>query len=690
MNIRSALLSALLFTAVSWAAGAEQIILFDFESGPVTDRMHARSVTPELIRSGKGHVLCISSRPTEDWPGITLKPAAGFWNISDFSAMKMDVENTGNNKVKVGLRADNPGSDGSRNCIQTVESFDPGEKRTVILQLSETPFILSKQTEIVGMRGKPGMPKIDTGNVVQLIIFVPKPTETHQFTIDNIRAENKVTRLNSDTFFPFIDEFGQFMHGDWPGKLHKETDFRVNRQKEQAELDSKPGPKEWNKYGGWKGGPRLKATGFFRVEKYRGKWWLVDPDGCLFWSHGPDCVNKWAATGVQGREHYFKVLPGKNSPYDAFYGKGWWAPHGFYKDKVPFRTFNFFQANLKRKYGENAEQAFTDITHRRLRSWGMNTVANWSSRRIYIKRKTPYTATVNIGAPPIEGSQGYWGKFPDVFDPGFKKKLSQALDKKKEETGDPWCIGFFVDNELSWGDETSLALAALSSPGTQKAKVEFINDLKKKYGDIRNLNKTWGTAHASWNALLACAEPPDQGRAYNDLAAFYTKTAETYFRTIHDELEKQGPNLYLGCRFAWVNDRAVRASIKYCDVVSFNKYTTSVEHLKLPDNTDLPVIIGEFHFGALDRGMFHTGLVKAENQKQRAEMYTSYLRGALRNPLIIGAHWFQYKDEPTAGRGDGENYQIGLINVCDTPYPETIEAVRDIGYQMYTYRLQPD
>ena len=44
----------------------------------------------------------------------------------------------------------------------------------------------------------------------------------------------------------------------------------------------------------------------------------------------------------------------------------------------------------------------------------------------------------------------------------------------------------------------------------------------------------------------------------------------------------------------------------------------------------------------------------------------------LGNPLIVGTHWFQYGDQATTGRGDGENYQIGFVDVCDTPYAETI------------------
>jgi hypothetical protein len=44
-------------------------------------------------------------------------------------------------------------------------------------------------------------------------------------------------------------------------------------------------------------------------------------------------------------------------------------------------------------------------------------------------------------------------------------------------------------------------------------------------------------------------------------------------------------------------------------------------------------------------------------------------------------------DEPTTGRAlDGENYQIGFLDSCDTPYPETIAACREVGYRLYAIR----
>jgi len=542
------------------------------------------------------------------------------------------------------------------------------------------------------MRGAPAFNEpIDPAKVTQVLVFLNNPKSDHTFEVLDIRAVGQVQTLDSDTFIPFIDRYGQFKHAAWPGKIQSDADFQTRRDEEEKDLKAHPGSEAWDKWGGWAKGPQLKATGFFRVEKKGDTWWLVDPDGRLFWSHGVDCVCAWnATTPVTDRESYFAELPQAGSPFERFYGTANWAPHGFYKGKPSYRTFNFTAANLQRKYGEESSRVFADLSHRRLRSWGMNTIANWSDASIFEMRRTPYTQTVSIHqAPSLEGSEGYWGKFYDVFDPAFREGVRRGMEGHRgKSAGDPWCLGYFVDNELSWGgQELDLAKWTVASPAGQKAKQAFLDDLKAKYGTVDKLDAAWGTSHASWEAWLESRAVPESDGAKGDLGDFSTRMAETYFQVCREEVKRVAPdNLYLGCRFAEHNDRAVRAAAKSCDVVSFNFYTENVVQEKLPEGVDKPMLVGEFHFGALDRGMFHTGLRGAANQEERAWKYKNYVEGALRHPNIVGTHWFQYGDQATTGRGDGENYQIGFLDVCDTPYPEIVQASREVGEELYSLR----
>ena len=677
--------------ATMTALGQDERVLFDFDGLTDASQIQARDVQVDVVPGASGRELRLRFGHSTDWPGITLVPPEGKCDLSAYRYLAMEARNVGTKSVWLGCRVDNPGADGQKKCAQQGTEVAPGESETLKVDLVATRFRLSKALNLIGMRGAPGHGELDATNVVGLVIFLANPSEDHAFVIDRIRVGGTVELLDADTFLPFIDTFGQFIHRDWPGKTKSVGDLRSRIESEARDLAEHPGPPDRGRYGGWLKGPELEATGFFRVDKHAGKWWLVDPDGLLFWSHGVDCVNPCNNTPVSDRESYFADLPAENSPLSQFYGRGNWAPHGYYKDHSPYRHYDFCRANLYRKYGEEWLEPYIDICHRRLKSWGMNTIANWSDGRISAKRCTPYVGTIHYNAPRIEGSEGYWSKFYDVFDPGFREALRKRMaGEVGKRAGDPWCIGFFVDNELSWGSDTSLASAALASPADQPAKKQLVADLRKTYGTIDALNQAWGSAHASWDALLEARSTPDEDRAAEDLRRFYRRIAEAYFRTVRDAVKEVAPNqLYLGCRFAWVNDIAAGVATAYCDVVSYNRYTYSVEDLALPDGIDRPTIIGEFHFGALDRGMFHTGLRKAKDQAHRAELYEEYVRGALRNPQIVGTHWFQFHSQATTGRGDGENYQIGLLDICDTPYPETIDALRRVGYGMYRYRADP-
>ncbi|TWU36154.1 beta-galactosidase [Novipirellula artificiosorum] len=692
---------ALNFPLVTSCLADRPLLRIDSALDPSVLKPHAVELSVE--HQPDGSVLRMSAGHDYRWPGITITLEGDNRNLSKYGFVAVDVHNVGPKSVGFAVRVDSLDADLESDSLTENQTLAAGETRTVRAALRrKMPDHLKGR--LMGMRSNPeGFSEdqgLDTDAIDKILLFVTKKDHEQTVEISSVRAEgdSKVATIwldsNADPF-PMIDLFGQYAHADWPGKTHSLAELKQNLILEEQDIDANPSPEHWDLYGGYVAGPELKATGHFRVQKYEGKWWLVDPEGRLFWSNGIDCVDTNSAqTPITDREFYFSDLPQRDSPMGGLYGRGNWAPHGYYKDRGRYETFNFTAANLVRKYGEDWRTLSRDLAHRRLRSWGLNTIANWSDENVYRMERTPYVVTCNSAGRRIEGSSGYWGKFPDPFDSEFAESVRRSMEYYRNAANSPWCIGVFVDNELAWGDELSLAKAALQSPSDQPAKQAFVDALKLKYARIENLNETWGTPFASWAALLE--EPlneqtmPDDAKAGDDLRAFYSQIGEQYFRVCRQAVKSAAPNtLYLGCRFAWVNDLAVRASAKHCDVIGFNRYEYSVADYQLPEGVDRPAIIGEFHFGALDRGLFHTGLKPTKNQQARADAYRDYLRGALQNPIWVGAHWFQYGDQAATGRGDGENYQIGFVDVCDTPYPETIQAARQIGDSMYQLRLEP-
>ena len=104
-------------------------------------------------------------------------------------------------------------------------------------------------------------------------------------------------KMSLDAFLPCFDTYGQFKWRDWPGKTKTDGDLKRAAAEEADDLAAHPGPADLDCFGGWSAGPRLKATGRFRTHRdERGKWWLVDPDGRLFWSFGPVRVS--ASSGM--------------------------------------------------------------------------------------------------------------------------------------------------------------------------------------------------------------------------------------------------------------------------------------------------------------------------------------------------------------------------------------------------------
>ena len=485
------------------------------------------------------------------------------------------------------------------------------------------------------------------------------------------RIENppKFYGMTDEEFFPFVDRYGQFVHRDWPGKIRTDADLKRAAAEEARDLAAHPGPRGWDKWGGWADGPQLRATGHFRVEKVKGKWWFVDPDGRLWWSQGPVRVSTGCSlTPYHGRENYFSWLPGADSPFAAFYKPEEKLMWPYYEKWGATNVFDFVLANLYRKYGPDWRQRWRDLAHRRLRSWGANTIANGSAPEVCALRRTPYCDRIDVKARPISGTIAHsgWWPFRDVFDPSFRRCVREQLLAHKAELDDPWCFGFFVDNEHSTGQRPCLGRWTLESPADQPARIEFERRLRAKYGKV-----------------------PEKV-SDEDCGDFSVALLEEYFRIVREEFKSIAPHkLYLGCRYSTPDPFAVYPAEKHVDVMSFNYYrkdVTKFDHL--PAGIDKPVLVGEFHFGALDRGPIHPSCIQVRDQRERAETYRRYLVSALKDPRFVGVHWHQYLDNVPTGRFDGENFQNGWVDVCDTPYAETVEAVRWVGDNMYRIRFE--
>ena len=297
-------------------------------------------------------------------------------------------------------------------------------------------------------------------------------------------------------------------------------------------------------------------------------------------------------------------------------------------------TTDFYQANVRARHGEvefvaNWKRKMSE----RLKAWGFNTVANWSDPALFENPALPFVTNVRVGR-----SRKSWQAFPDVYAEEYVRSAEEdARAQCAHFREERQLIGYFIGNEPRW-PQRNLAERILADP-EPSATQAFARDFK---GDREALLET---------------------------------LSRRYFKTVADAIRKADPNhMILGIRWAGsAPDPVLRANDVF-DVFSINIYRFEPprEQMdRLAKMLDRPIIIGEFHHGAAERG-YAPALVMVKDQTERGVAYQYYLERAAAHPSIAGAHYFQMVDQPVTGRFDGENYNIGFVNQQDLPYPEMV------------------
>jgi hypothetical protein len=432
---------------------------------------------------------------------------------------------------------------------------------------------------------------------------------------------------------PVVDEFGQWMREEWPGKVHSAAELKAAWANEDRRLKQSD-DFGFSPFGGWKARQERK-TGFFHAAAVDGRWWLVDPEGYLFFSSGMDCVGWPDLTQVAGREVLFSKLP-------------------------PGTTENvdFYAANAALRYGSAGGHAsavpklnWKAQQDRRLKAWGFNTVGNWSDKAMFRNSALPFVTNVAVGR-----SDRSWQGFPDVYSDEYVRSAERDAGLQCARfKNEPYLIGYFIGNEPRWPYRNliDLILKDAQSSATQ----EFV----KK----------------------ALAQSGDSPEARNNLLETISRT---YFQLVVNAIRRADPNhMVLGIRWAGrAPDPVLRANDVF-DVFSINVYRFNVPEAQVKHVYELvkrPVLIGEFHFGAVERGLA-PALVMVKDQAERGVAFEYYVEHAAALPPVVGTHYFQYVDEPVTGRFDGENYNLGFLDVTDQPYPEMVSFAKATHRRIY-------
>ncbi len=445
-----------------------------------------------------------------------------------------------------------------------------------------------------------------------------KPAYLKISSVEPVQCEIEWIRLYfSDDPGVLVDRFGQRNLVSYPEKVKTHEEL-VEMEKETRYLDSLSviaGKHGKDKYGGYtETGILLDATGFFTTQYKDGRWYLVTPEGNPFFSLGINGVRRKSFRGtadvtrVEGREQIFEHIPSYHE-----------CPECFFSDSTYFSHYTW---NIKQKY-EDYDHWKKHTVHR-MKTMGFNTVGNWSDTLFFHEPEIPYTFTLDTRDASKFPT---FGNLPDVFHPQWEHHVDSIFAGIQNYSNDPYLLGYFVDNEMSW------------------RSIPLIDSMSYTGKELQNI-------------------PGDEAKI-----GLY---AEKYFSVISGALRKYDPDhLYLGCRFTRNFDKmegVARKVGKYADVLSVNVYSAYPLREEMDlwyDAAQKPILIGEHHIPPRTPKQLWPVYENFPDHK-RYDMIENYVLTWASYPYAVGSHWYQFKDQEVAGRGDGgENQPVGIITIAD-------------------------
>jgi len=258
-------------------------------------------------------------------------------------------------------------------------------------------------------------------------------------------------------------------------------------------------------------------------------------------------------------------------------------------------------------------------------------------------------------------------------------------------------LGYYADNELGWWNATLIRMT-LEMPSTSEQRRRVVSFLRRHYSDtwerlLRDFDPEGAHSFEEFaqHGTLFLRPGANGARVYRRILAML---ADRYYSVTTKAIRKYTGNaLVLGDRYqSFYYPEVARAARRYVDVVSTNLNAHWIDgsfsryYLRtLHEITGKPVQIGEFYMCAEQNrsGDPNTsaGFPVVATQAERAAGFVRTLTQAASLPYVVGADWFQYYDEPPHGRGDGEDYNMGLVDINDVPYEEITTAAKMLDVQ---------
>lgn len=523
----------------------------------------------------------------------------------------------------------------------------------------------------------------------------PVPFAFHAGDSLTITAVFRLTAASPDpkTYAPYVDKYGQSVYSSFPGKIQTDSDLQAAAAEEQTKLAAWGLPGGYDVWGGvLDAGWQDAATGFFHVVQRNGVWWLISPAGnpCFYIGLDTAPLTSGNNTPTTSREWEFTAMPPQSAPYDAAWSYWDWGNTGI-------ASTSFDTWNMIRKYGSDSWQSIAmNLTVQRMKAWGFSGLGKWSSDA----GNLPILPVLWPNNVPVLSVH------PDVFDPQVQALFLSSLQQQMQgRVDDPLILGWSFGNEydeIVTPDEIQSILGMESGVPAKRALVD--QALTGIYGnDIAAMAAAWSVSASSVTDLYG-ARPAPPATDIETLREYYE---DQYYGYIYQAIKSIDPNhLYFGTWIVpgwWVNSTDWQLNAAHVDVIGYDRYSPVFEDSllqSLAKSTGKPIFLGEFAFPPhynLMRGYEVYPAAFAGDDADAGAQYQTNLQAAARNPWCVGVAWFEYRDEPLAGRGflgetdldlvEGEDYAFGMVDVADRPKYDLVEAVRTTNLAMAQRRL---
>jgi hypothetical protein len=400
---------------------------------------------------------------------------------------------------------------------------------------------------------------------------------------------------------------------------------------------------------------REEATGFFHAKKLADRRVLVDPEGFHFYSLGVSVV-----------------VPTDDSPdsIPAFENKFGSVHHT--REWVPSTVIYHFRERFEgvEKWTQETYQVLRGDLH-------FNTIGRWSMPELFHRQGLPVSYVVGMDIlgsfasakgkhVTAYGSTELKGNIIPVFDPDLPEHIDRVCQELAPIRDDSWVLGIMSDNEVPLFEENILkrylALDA-DDPGAREAR-----------------------------AWLAARGKSEDAITPEDDREFCFLVCSKYFGMVREAIRKYAPNhMYLGTRFhksILTQPSAYEAAGRYMDVIAINLYHRwNIDQAitsKMAELAGKPLMVTEWYAKGMDSGLRNVsgaGFL-VETQEDRGRFYENFTISLLRNPNMVGWHWFRYMDDGPL-RTNTQSCNKGLLDVHFNPHRGLTKRVARINENVF-------